>query len=260
MRRSYLAPIRCVYIVGGMLSLLVAGAAMALPGESGSGQAPAGFRFSSPRSSLSLRGGFTFNRAGSDVYDFIIEQLTVERSDFNAPTFGIEFGRQLSERVDLVLGLEYSRASRRSEYRDYVDEDGIPIVQDTRLTQVPLTASIRFYLTPRGRSVGQYAWVPATAAVYVGGGGGATWYRLEQSGEFVDFRDLAIFEDVFVSDGWAIAGHFFAGVDLKLSTSIGLVLEGRYQFASRELTGSFVGFDPIDLNGLRLMAGISFKF
>jgi len=261
MGRYYLASIRCACIVGVVFSLFVADAALALPGGgSGGGQSPAGFRFSPPRSSIGLRGGFTFNRAGSDVYDFIIEQLTVERSDFNAPTFAIDFGWNLSERVDLVLGLEYGRASKRSEYRDYVDQDDIPIVQDTQLTQVPLTLSVRFYLTPRGRSVGQYAWVPSTAAVYVGGGGGATWYRLEQFGEFVDFRDLVIFEDVFVSDGWTIAGHVFAGVDLKLSTSIGLVLEGRYQFASHDLTGSFIGFDPIDLNGLRLMAGVSFKF
>jgi hypothetical protein len=44
-----------------------------------------------------------------------------------------------------------------------------------------------------------------------------------------------------------------------LSQSIGLVLEGRYQFSSQDLSGSFVGFEPIDLNGLRLMAGVSFK-
>ncbi len=260
MHRYYLASKRCVCIVGMVFSLFVGDTVLAMPGSgSDGGQAPAGFRFSSPGSSLGLRGGFTLNRAGSDIYDFFIDQFTIERSDFNAPTFAIDYGWNLSERVDLVLGLEYGRATKRSEYRDFVDQDDIPIVQDTRLTQVPLTLSVRFYLTPRGRSVGQYAWVPSTAAVYVGGGGGATWYRLEQEGEFIDFRDLVIFEDVFVSDGWTIASHVFAGVDLKLSSSIGLVLEGRYQFASHDLSGSFIGFDPIDLNGLRLMAGVSFK-
>ena len=260
MRMLHLAAMRTVGIVAAAGSLMIADAALASPtGGPGAGQAPAGFRFSAPRSSLGLRGGFTFNRASSDVYDFIIKQLTVERSDFNAPTFAVDFGWRLAERIDLVLGLEYSRAAKRSEFRDFVDTSGIPIVQDTRLTQVPLTLSVRFYLTPRGRSVGQYAWVPSTAAVYVGGGGGATWYRLEQFGEFVDFRDLVIFNDTLTSDGWAIAGHVFAGVDLKVSASIGIVLEGRYQFASHDLTGSFIGFAPIDLNGFRLMAGVSFK-
>lgn len=260
MKGFCLASMRCLCIVGVVLSVLMTDVALAAPAEgSETGQGPAGFRFSSPRSSFSLRGGFTFNRASSDIYDFFIDELTIERSDFNAPTFAADFGWNLNERVDLVLGIEYGRASVRSENRDYVDQDDIPIVQDTRLTQVPLTLSVRFYLTPRGRSVSQYAWVPSTAAIYVGGGGGATWYRLEQFGEFVDFRDLVIFEDNFVSDGWTIAGHAFAGVDLKLTSSIGLILEGRYQFASHDMTGSFLGFEPIDLNGLRLMAGISFK-
>lgn len=237
-------------------------AAPASEGESASTsrvQDPSGFRFSAPRTAIGLRLGYTLNSADSEVFDFITDQLTVEPSDFNAFTFAFDFSWLLSERIDLVAGLEYSRASKRSEFRDYVDQDGIPIVQDNSLTQVPLTLSLRFYLTSRGRQVGQYAWVPSDVAVYVGGGGGGTWYQLEQVGEFVDFRDLVIFEDQFVSDGWALSAHVLAGADIRLSNSIGLVLEGRYQFASTDLTGSFVGFDPIDLDGLRLMAGVSFK-
>jgi opacity protein-like surface antigen len=248
------------------VAILTAGpfTALATPGDPGpegsSGQSPDGFRFSAPNGSVQLRLGYLLASADSEIYDFITDQLTVERGDFNAPVFAFDVGWNLSERIELVGGVEYSRASKRSEYRDYVDQDDIPIVQDTRLTQVPLTLSGRFYVTPRGRSVGQFAWVPSTAAFYVGGGIGATWYRLEQVGEFVDFRDLVIFEDFFISDGWSFSTHALAGIDIKLGRSIGLVLEGRYQFASHDLTGSFVGFDPIDLNGLRLMAGVSFKF
>jgi hypothetical protein len=38
------------------------------------------------------------------------------------------------------------------------------------------------------------------------------------------------------------------------------VAEGRYTWASDDLEGDFVGFDPIDLSGLRLSAGINFVF
>ncbi len=258
MLSSSLVAKRCLAIALGLVSLCGAEKATAEPAGA-PGQSPSGFRFSAPSSSVGLRVGYLFAGAGSDIYDFITEQLTVEKSDFNTPVFAFDFAWTVGERVELVVGVEYSRSSTRSEYREYVDEDGIPIVQDTYLTQTPLTLSARFYVTPRGRSVGQYAWVPSKAAVYVGGGGGATWHRLEQAGEFVDFRDLAIFEDILLSDGWALSGHAFAGVDIKLSSSLGLVLEGRYQFASHELRGSFVGFDSIDLSGLRLTAGVSFK-
>jgi hypothetical protein len=76
----------------------------------------------------------------------------------------------------------------------------------------------------------------------------------------VDFTDLAIFQDLFESDGWTVSGHAFAGVDVRLNPSLGLVLEGRYQWASADLTGSYIGFEPIDLNGLRAMAGVNWKF
>ncbi|NKB88793.1 MAG: hypothetical protein GKS06_11300 [Acidobacteria bacterium] len=254
-------------LVYGLVAAIALGGplyATALPGEPDgpepAPQSPDGFRFSAPKGSVGLRVGYLLAGADGEIFDFITDQLTVDKGDFNAPVFAFDMGWNISDRVELVGGVEYSRSSTRSEYRDYVDQDDIPIVQDTRLTQVPLTLSARFYLTPRGRSVGQYAWVPSAFAFYVGGGGGATWYRLEQEGEFVDFRDLVIFEDLFISDGWAFSGHAFAGLDIRLGRSIGLVVEGRYQFASHDLTGSFVGFEPIDLSGLRLMGGVSFKF
>lgn len=218
------------------------------------------FRFAAPTMSFGVRGGWMFNRSEGEIYDFLTEELTLERSDFDAPMIAVDFSWRLSSRVDAVLGAEYSTRSKRSEFRDYVDENDLPIVQDTRITQVPVTVSLKFYLADRGRSVGQYAWVPATIVPYVGGGGGATWYRLEQEGDFVDAIDLAIFVDKFVSDGWTVAAHAFAGVDIRINPSLGLVIEGRYQWASPDLRGEFVGFDPLDLNGIHATVGVNWRF
>lgn len=249
------------------LLLLTAGAAAAEePGANAEAaastpsQTQPDFRFSVPGNSFGVRGGWTFNRAEGEIYDFLTDQLTLRSADFNAPTLAVDFSWRLSARIDAVIGFEYSSRSKRSEFRDFVDTLGIPIVQDTRLTQVPLTLSLKLYLTDRGRQVGRYAWVPASVIPYVGAGAGYTWYRLEQDGEFVDFVDLSIFEDRFVSDGWTIAAHAFAGLELKLNPSLGLVVEGRYQWASTDLGDSFVGFEPIDLNGARAMVGVNWKF
>jgi hypothetical protein len=38
-------------------------------------------------------------------------------------------------RIDVVGGVEYSRASTRSEYRDFVDNQRLPIEQDTSLEE-----------------------------------------------------------------------------------------------------------------------------
>ncbi len=243
------------------LMMLVPAVALATPDDEPSGrtQGP-DFRFSSPSNTFGIRGGYAFNRAEGEIFDFLTEDLTLEPSDFDAGIIAFDFGMRLTDQIDLVFGLEYSRTSRVSEYRDFVDEDDIPIVQETTLTQVPLTLSLKWYLGSRGQRVGQYAWVPRTVVPYIGAGGGFTWYELEQVGEFVDFRDFAIFEDTFTSDGFTAAAHAFAGVDIKLTPSIGLVIDARYQWAKADLKDSFIGFAPIDLTGLHATAGVAFKF
>ena len=49
------------------------------------------FLFGRPDGSIGIRGNWVFSRAGSDWYDFVTKQLTVERGDFNGPEFA--FGR-----------------------------------------------------------------------------------------------------------------------------------------------------------------------
>lgn len=223
-------------------------------------QVPPDFSFAAPSMNFGVRGGWLFASADSDIFEFTTGILTLEASDFDSPVFAMDFGWRVADRVDAVFGFEYSGSTKHSEYRDYVDQDGIPIVQETKLTQMPLTFSLKFYLVSRGRSVGQYAWVPNKVLPYVGGGVGGTWYEFEQSGDFVDFLDLTIFTDYFVSDGWAFSAHAFVGFDIALNDSLGLVAEARYQWASAEMNGSFVGFEPIDLAGLRVTGGVNWKF
>ena len=76
----------------------------------------------------------------------------------------------------------------------------------------------------------------------------------------MDFADLSIFTDDFESSGWSTEAHVFGGLDLQLSLKWYLSLEGRYVWADADLSGDFVGFDPIDLNGLRITVGFSYSF
>jgi opacity protein-like surface antigen len=110
--------------------------------------------------------------------------------------------------------------------------------------------------------VGQYAWIRKAVVPYIGGGIGATWYELRLKGDFVDETDPKnpfIFGDVFTSDDWGFAQHVFGGVDIKLTRSFGLVLEGRYYWANADVNGNFVDFNSIDLDGARAMIGFNWK-
>ena len=81
-----------------------------------------------------------------------------------------------------------------------------------------------------------------------------------QTGDFVDYVDLHVFPDVFRSKGWTLTGHAFAGVDLQVYRALYATVEGRYTKSSAKLSSDFIDFDPIDLSGFKLSAGINLVF
>jgi hypothetical protein len=222
--------------------------------------ATADFMFGQPRGSLSLRGSWVFARAGSDLYDFVTDQLTLESGDFNAPAIGGEVGVALTSRIEARGGVEMSVTETPSEYRRFIDNDGQPIRQQTKLQTVSVTGSVKFSLTPRGRRISRLAWIPNGLTPYVGAGGGAMYYDFLQRGDFVDFVDLSVFGDVFESKGWAPVAHAFGGLDLQVYRRLFVHVEGRYALAKGTLDQDFIDFDPIDLTGFRTTAGISLVF
>ncbi|MGH7577005.1 MAG: outer membrane protein, partial [Longimicrobiales bacterium] len=183
--------------------------------------------------------------------------------DFSGFAFGGDVGIRATDQLDLVLGAMYGRAGARSDYHDLVDQDDLPIVQDTRLTRVPLTARLRFYLVPRGRAIGSFAWVPSTVVPYLGAGAGAMYHRFEQEGSFVDEFDpeLPIYDDVLLqSSGWSPLAQVLGGIEIALGPRIALMTEGRYLWSSADLDLDFEDYEPIDLAGFQATAGLSFRF
>jgi hypothetical protein len=251
-----------------LLAVVWTGVLAAFPLAASAGQQPPDppasstpdFFFGKPRGSIGVRGGWLFSRADSDLFDFVQRHLTVDKQDFDMPAVGVDVAVALSPRIDVVGGVEYSRASTRSEYRDFVDNQRLPIEQDTSLEEWLLTGSIRFSLVPRGQAVSRYAWVPRTFAPYVGAGGGALRYKFAQSGDFVDFVDLSVFTDAFSSRGFAPSAHVFGGTDIRVYRVLYLTVEGRYVWANATLGQDFVDFDPIDLTGFRLLTGVNIAF
>jgi hypothetical protein len=207
-----------------------------------------------------MRGSWVFARAGSDLFDFVTDQLTIDSSDFNAPAVGGELGIAIGSRMEALGGFEWSRSRTPSEYRRFVDNNNLPIAQETTLQNLHLGGSIRFSLRPRGQSLSRLAWVPRGVTPYVGAGAGAVHYELVQRGDFVDFVDHSVFTDVFRSAGWAPSAHVFGGTDVQIYRLLFLQLEARYLWSSGTLGSDFIDFDPIDLAGFRTTAGVSLLF
>lgn len=242
------------------LLALAAGLVVFSPAPSAAQGGGDGFLFRTPKVQLGLRLGFSGAQAGSDIFDFSTEELTLDRGDFSGGLVGADIAFRASERLDLVLSFANASSSTRSEFRDWVGEDDLPIEQETTFTRRPFTLSGRYFFKDRGRSVSRFAWIPNSVTPYVVAGTGVMWYEFSQDGDFVDFDDLGIFTTRFTSDGWGIMGLGGAGVELSLSPRAVLNFEGRYEFSSGELSQDFVGFEDIDLSGFQLSVGLGVRF
>lgn len=242
------------------IGLAIAGALCApMAGDTGAhAQSGEGFLFHDPRMELGVRSGVGIASAGSDLFDFTREQLTVD--EFIGYSGALDASIRLLPRVSLVISGGYVGSQTDSEFRDWIGEDDLPITQTTEFHRLPLTAGLKLYPLARGRTIGRYAWVPARIVPYVGGSAGAMWYRFRQSGDFVDSETLDIFFDELESKGWAPMAEAFGGVAYTLSPRWTVSGEGRYAWASAELSDSFEGFDPIDLAGLSVTIGASLRY
>jgi hypothetical protein len=224
------------------------------------GETKSDFLFQKPSGFLSFRVGGFLPRTDSEIFNMITRELTLQKSDFRAWDVGVEAGFSLYEKVDLVFSLDDSKRSRNSEFRDFVDEQGLPITQTTTYSQTQLTAGVKYSFVPHGHEVGHYAWLPSPVVPFVSAGAGFLSYSFQQSGDFVDVTNLEIFSATLESSGTAPVIYLGGGADIYLYQSAYLTLDLRYSWARHEMEGAFVGFDPINLSGLRLTAGVLWRF
>ncbi len=230
-----------------------------------SAQAP-DFLFSRPSISIGLYGGWSMPREGSDIFDHVREEMTIQQGDFDAPLLGADLAFSLTNHLDVVLGVEGARATRHSELLDWV-EDGWPIEQTTEFGWTRLNASGRVYLLDRGHTVGTHAWVPARWSAFVGGGGGIAWYSFEQYGDFIDYTTIddplgpEIVTGTLRTSGNGGSLHALAGLEITLTPRLALRGEYRYYWGTAPVDArDFRGFEPFDLAGHRATIGIATRF
>jgi outer membrane protein W len=241
-------------------SALVIAALAATPFAARAQESGKGFLFGAPEGSFTLRGGWALARANSDLFSFTTNQLTLKRGDFSSPELGADLAVRVRSRTEIVLSSSVSGMKKQSEFRGFIDNNDLPIQQETWFTRVPVTVSVKQYLTPTGRSIGNFAWIPARLAPYVGVGAGMMYYRFRQDGDFIDFSTTNVFHDLYQSDGWERIAHAMVGVDYSLGPRFALTTDARYVWASAPLSNDFAGFQNIDLSGLSTTVGLSVRF
>lgn len=221
-----------------------------------------GYLFRQPSATFSIRLGAGQPSASSDIFDFVSKELTVGRSDFLGMAFMADVSVPLSQRVELQFSGGTSARRADSEYRGFVDNNELPIQQQTSFRRVPLAVGLKWNLLPAGRQISRLAWVPSRVVPYIAAGGGTSYYQFRQSGDFIDFDSESqdVFTDKLNASGWGALGYGAAGATFNVSRSVGLITEVRYDMSNASLRGDFQGFDPISLSGVGVTVGLQFRF
>lgn len=221
----------------------------------------AGPRPGRPDNSFQVRIGEFMPEGGGDLWADDAETFTLSVSDFDDLTVGFSFVTPFSDNLELGVNADFYDHRVLSSYIDYFDELGFPIFHDTELEIIPLTLDLR--LLPGGRYRVRHDGRPALKPVpYVGAGLGVNFWSYEEYGDFIDFSDPALpIESWWFKDrGTAFETHVLAGVEMPLSPAFNLLLEGRYSWSDDTLGADFAGFGDIELSGLQISVGGSFRF
>jgi hypothetical protein len=243
---------RTTLIAGAIVLLLSASSTLIFAQPSRNGRSANSFQF--------RIGGFLPD-GGGDLWEDNAEVFTLSASDFDDVTVGFSFVRPFSNNFEVGLNVDLYDGTVLSRYADYFDEFDFPIYHDTTLEMVPLTVDVRFlpFGRYRMRHGGRQVLKPV---LYVGAGAGVNLWAYEEIGDFIDFSvpELPIFPGRFEDSGAAFETHVLAGVELPLSPSFNLLLEGRYSWSEDTLGEDFSGFGDIDLGGVWINVGGSFRF
>lgn len=226
------------------------------------------FNLGRPSVTLTLRGGGFAPRAQGQFFDFAFDNFTLERNDLRGLAFGADVGVWVGNHVEVMASLDVAGVTRQTEDRNYVEptpQGDLPILQSTRLRYGPaITAGVRVFPMGRGERISQFIWIPDRVGPFLSAGLGGTGWKVEQEGDFVDDvtePEPFIFTDRFGSDGVSFISFVGGGFEMTLTPRVALTLDTRYVFGEGQMNRDFGDFvQPLDLSGLRLTAGLSFRF
>ena len=240
--------------LGGLLLAVAAAAPLHAQGD--------GFLFGPPSGTITVRGGFAHANANSDLFTDLTQQFTLTKRSFSGFTGGADVALMVTPSLDVTFDVGYMSTTSPSHYRDFVDLDNAEIEQSTTLQRTPVTVNAKLYLAPQGRSIGRLAWIPAHVAPWVGGGAGYMFYRLQQSGDFIDPTTNAVRPDALESSGSTPMLQAMAGADLNLTSRLALTGDARYLWTKGGTLDEafYSGYDRLDLSGVALTLGLTVRF
>jgi hypothetical protein len=241
--------IRAIQIAAAVLPILI-------------GAASAAFAQPVANDAFQLRFGGFFPAGGGDVWDENEEVFGLRASDFDGFFWGFGFEHGLSNNLEVSFNVDFYSETVRSSYRDYVDQNGRPILHDTRLSETPVYVDVRYLPTGRYKIRGPAGRRVLKPVFFIGAGLGGNFWEYREVGDFLDFTadPLQIVGGDFKDSGVAFQLQALTGVELPFSHHFTLSFEGRYTWANATLSGQFAGLGRLELGGGWVYLGTNFRF
>jgi hypothetical protein len=213
--------------------------------------APAGAAIG-PEHSLRLRLGVFTPDGDSQYFTDAERDFHGQASDFEDAVGGADYRYDFGGRVGLMISGDVYEGTWDRSYRGFEDNFGNEIEHTATLEIDSLTAGIVVDLAPERAPV-----VP-----YVGAGGGAYVYRLEESGDFIDFDSPGqpIFSADLSAEGTTFGYYLLAGLEVPIGPYFSVFGEARWDSAEDELSEDLEGLGELDLSGRRILGGVSWSF
>ncbi len=227
---------------------------------------------------FSLRAGYFFPKASSDLWDLEFENLTLVKSDYQAAIFGVTYDHFLNPYLSLTLSVDTYSRIKSGFYRDYVgysfpegdfaypaSEFGgqFSLIQSFSVSFLPIQLSVK--LTPLGRRGG---FIP-----YFGGGIALNVWSVRVYGDLVDFSDTSWYDPdypevqiypVYLADTrddnrFALGYQGFAGIMIPVGNR--MTVEGEFKYTScKQDLENFLDFQPFDMSGFQFSIGLNYWF
>jgi opacity protein-like surface antigen len=205
-----------------------------------------------PDNALRLRIGGFVPDGDSEYFQDKALDFSGDAKDLEDVSFGLDYRLEITPQFSLLFSGTLFEGQNDQHYLDFTDDRGNDIEHTTTLEIDSLTVgAVVHLLGPE-----------AVVRPYLGAGGGLYSYRLEESGDFIDFNPPPpeIFNGTFKAQGETFGYYLLGGFEVPVSRNVAFFAEGRWQYAEDELQDDFEGFGDLDLGGRDLAAGITWRF
>ena len=187
-------------------------------------------------------------RVDGDVLNANRNFLELDVKDFNGAIIGGEWLFPIGNYLEAGAGVSFTRRTVPTVYSRLLNANGREIEQDLKLRTIP--AAVTFRILPLGQDRGFQP--------YLGGGLGIVNWRYSESGQFVDTRTNAIFNNSYVADGTATGPVAMGGIRFA-GDAVATGFEIRYQAAEADLAPPFAG-PKLDLGGWSYLFTLGARF